>query len=133
MGRPWHLWLVGILGLLWSLMGVVSFVATQMNAEAMMSGFPPEQRAYFLSFPLWADGFWAISVFAGLIGCLLLLLQHPLAFPFLLASLIGAIVYSLGGLFLLGGMAVMRATGGLVLSFVPIVIAAFLALYARRS
>ena len=133
MGRPWHLWLVGILGLLWSLMGVFSFIATQLNLESVMGGFPPEQRAYFLSFPLWTDACWAISVFAGLIGCLLLLLQHPLAFPFLLASLIGAIVYSLGGLFLLGGMAVMRATGGVGLSFVPIIVAAFLAIYARRS
>ena len=131
MGRPWHLWLVGILGLLWSLMGVVSFISTQMNVEAMMSGFPPQQRAYFLSFPLWTDACWAISVFAGLIGCLLLLLRNRRAYPVLLASLIGATVYSLGGLFLLGGMDVMRETGGLGLSFVPIVVGAILALYAR--
>ena len=131
MGRPWHLWLVGIIGGLWSVMGVVSFISTQMNVEAMMSGFPPQQRAYFLSFPLWTDGFWAISVFAGLIGCVLLLLRKRLAAPFLFASLIGATVYSLGGLFLLGGMDVMRETGGLGLSFVPIVVGAILALYAR--
>jgi len=131
MGRPWHLWLVGILGLLWSLMGVVSFISTQMNVEAMMSGFPPQQRAYFLSFPLWTDACWAISVFAGLTGCLLLLLKSRRAYPVLLASLIGAIAYSLGGLFLLGGMDVMRETGGLGLSFVPIVVGAILALYAR--
>ena len=81
MGRPWHLWLVGIIGGLWSVMGVVSFISTQMNVEAMMSGFPPQQRAYFLSFPLWTDACWAISVFAGLIGCLLLLLGKRLAFP----------------------------------------------------
>ena len=130
-GRPWHLWLIGILGGLWSVMGVMSFIFTQMNAEAVMSGFPPQQRAYFLSFPLWTDAFWAISVFAGLIGCLLLLLKKRLASPFLLASLIGAVVYSLGGLVLLGGMEVMRETGGLGLTMVPILVAAFLAFYAR--
>jgi len=130
-GRPWHLWLIGIVGGLWSVMGVVSFILTQMNVEAVMSGFPPQQRAYFLSFPLWTDAFWAISVFAGAVGCLLLLLKNRLSVPVLLASLIGAIIYSLGGLFLLGGMEVMRETGGLGLTLVPIIIATLLASYAR--
>ena len=130
-GRPWHLWVIGIIGGLWSVMGVVSFILTQMNVEAVMSGFPPQQREYFSSFPLWTDAFWAISVFAGVIGCLLLLLKKRLAYPVLLASLFGAIVYSLGGLFLLGGMEVMRETDGLGLSFIPIIVGAILAYYAR--
>ncbi len=130
-GRPWHLWLIGIIGGLWSAMGVLSFMLTQMNVEAVMSRFPPQQRAYFESFPLWADAFWAIGVFGGVIGCLLLLLKNRLAFPVLLASVIGAIVYNLGGLFLLGGMEVMRETGGLGFTVIPIIFAAFLAYYAR--
>jgi hypothetical protein len=130
-GRPWHLWLIGILGGLWSLMGVVSFMLTQMNVEAVMSRFPPEQRAYFESFPLWADTVWAIGVFGGVIGCLLLLLKNRLAFPVLLASAIGAIVSNLGGVFLLGGMEVMRGTGSLGFTAVPIVFGAFMAYYAR--
>jgi hypothetical protein len=129
-GRPWHLWAVGILGGLWSVIGVVSFILTQMNVEAVMSGFPPRQREYFASFPLWTDAFWAINVFAGVIGCLLLLLKNRLASPVLIASLVGAIVYSLGGLFLLGGTDVMRETGGLGLSVVPIIVGALLAYYA---
>jgi hypothetical protein len=130
-GRPWHLWLVGIVGGLWSVMGVVSFVLTQMNVEAVMSGFPPQQRAYFESFPAWADASWAVGVIAGVIGCLLLLLRNRLAFLVLLASLIGTIVVNLGGLFVLNGMAVMRETGGLGLTALPIVVAAFLAYYAH--
>ena len=61
-GAPWHLWLIGTIGGLWSLMGVLSFMLTQMNVEAVMSRFPPEQREYFESFPLWAVAFWAIGV-----------------------------------------------------------------------
>jgi hypothetical protein len=70
-------------------------------------------------------------VFAGVIGCLLLLLKNRLAFHLLLASVIGALVYNLGGLFLLGGMEVMHETGGLGFTVVPIVFSAFLAYYAR--
>ena len=130
-GRPWHLWLIGTIGGLWSLIGVLSFVLTQMNAEAVMSRFPPQQRQYFESFPLWAVAFWAIGVFGGVIGCLLLLLKNRLAFHVLLASVIGAIVSNLGGLFLLGGMEVMRETSGLGFTVFPIIFGAFLAYYAR--
>ena len=129
--RPWHVWVVGILGGLWSAMGVVSFVLTQMNVEAVMSQFPPQQRAYFESFPWWAVAFWAIGVLGGVIGCLLLLLEKRLAFHALLASLIGVIVCNLGGLFLLGGMAVMVETGGLGFTVFPVIVAALLAFYAR--
>ena len=130
-GGPWHLWLIGIIGGLWSAIGVLSFILTQMNVEAVMSRFPPQQRQYFESFPLWADAFWAIGVFGGVIGCLLLLLKNRLAFHVLFASVIGAIVSNLGGLFLLGGMEVMGGTSALGLTVFPIIFAAFLAYYAR--
>jgi hypothetical protein len=114
-------------------MGVLSFVLTQMNVEAVMSRFPPQQREYFESFPLWADAFWAIGVSGGVIGCLLLLLKNRLAFHALLASVIGVIVSNLGGLFLLGGMAVMGDTGALGFTVFPVIVAAFLAYYARAT
>ena len=129
-GRPWHSWAIGIIAGLWSAMSVVSFVLTQMNVDAVMSEFPPQQREYFASFPLWADAFWAIGVFGGAIGCLLLLLQNRLAVPAFLVSAIGATVSSVGGLFLLGGLAVMRETNGLGLTIVPVGVAVLLACYA---
>ena len=130
-GTPWHLWLIGIIGALWSAMGAISFLLTQMKVEAVMSRFPPQQRQYFESFPLWVVAFWAIGVFGGVVGCLLLLLRNRRAFPVLLASAIGTVVSTLGGLFLLGGMAVMRETGGLGLTLFPVFVAAVLAHYAR--
>jgi hypothetical protein len=129
-GTPWHLWVVGIVGGLWNAMGVVSFMLTQMKVEAVMRQFPPQQRAYFESFPLWAIACWAITVFGGVIGCLLLLLKKRLALPVLLASLIGSIGVNLGGLFLLGGLQVMRDTGGLGLTALPVFVGAVLAYYA---
>jgi hypothetical protein len=130
-GRPWHLWFIGIIGGLWSSIGVLSFMLTQMNVEAVMSRFPAQQREYFQSFPLWAVAFWAIGVFGGVVGCLLLLLKNRLAFHVLLVSVIGAIAANLGGLFLLGGMEVMSETGGSGFTVFPIVVAASLAYYAR--
>ena len=130
-GRPWHLWLIGIVGTLWNLIGVVSFMLTQLNVEAVMSQYPPQQREYFESFPFWAVAFWAIGVFGGVIGCVLLLLKSRLAFPVLLASAIGAVVSNLGGLLLLGGMAVMGGASALGFAVFIIILAFLLVYYAR--
>ena len=54
-GRPWHVWLIGIIGGLWSAIGVLSFMLTQLTVEAVMSRFPPRQREYFESFPWWLE------------------------------------------------------------------------------
>jgi hypothetical protein len=133
-GRPWHLWLIAIVGGLWNSFGALSFMLTQLKVEAVMSEYPPEQREYFESFPFWAVAFWAIGVFGGVIGCLLLLLKNRFAFHVLLASVVGAIVSNLGGLFFLGGWEVMDKTGasGFALGFAAFIIAfaAFLAYYA---
>ena len=112
-------------------MGVIFFKVTQTKVEAVMSRVPAQQRAYFESFPWWAVTFWAIGVFGGVIGCLLLLLKNRFAVHFLLASLIGVVVCNIGGLFLLGGMEVMRETDALGVTVFPVILAAFLAYYAH--
>jgi hypothetical protein len=55
-GRPWHLWLIGIIGGLWSSIGVISFMLTQMNVEAVMSrlagsALPLRYRPKYISRP----------------------------------------------------------------------------------
>ena len=132
MSRPWHLWVIGTVGFLWSSLGVLSFVLAQLNVEAVMSQYPPEQREYFESFPFWAIAFWAIGVFGGAIGCLLLLLKKRLAVPVLFAAVVGGAVSNLGGLFFLGGMEAMGGGAGpLGFAMFIIIFAAFLTFYAR--
>ena len=129
-GKPWHVWLTGIVGCLWHSLGALSFVLAQMNVEAVMSGFPPQQREYFASFPLWADASWAAGVVAGVIGCVLLLRRSHLAVHALVVSATATLVCNLGGLFLLGGLEVMNETGGLGFTTLPIAVATLLACYA---
>ena len=42
--------------------------------------------------PVWATGAFALAVFGGALGCLLLLLKKPVAYYVFIASVIGAIV-----------------------------------------
>ena len=44
---PWHLWVIGSIGLLWSAIGALDYVMTQTKNEAYMSAFTPEQLEFF--------------------------------------------------------------------------------------
>lgn len=89
---PWHLWVVGVAGLLWNAMGVWDFVATQTKNEAYMGSFDEKQLEFFYGFPSWLAGCWAIAVFGGLIGALLLLFRNKIAVPVFAISCVAMIV-----------------------------------------
>lgn len=71
--RPWHLWLVGILGLVWNAGGAFDYTMTQTRNEAYLARFTEEQLAYFFGFPAWADAAWALGVWSAVAGSVLLL------------------------------------------------------------
>ena len=107
---PWHLWAVGLIGLLWNGYGGYDYVMTQTNNAAYLAQFTPEQRAYFDSFPMWMEAIWAIGVWGGVLGSVLLLLRSKWAFHAFLASLVAfavSVVYGQTS----GGAAVMGTTG----------------------
>jgi hypothetical protein len=76
---PWHLWVIGGSALLWGAMGAMDYVMTQTKNEAYMSGFTPEQLAFFYSLPAWVVSAWAIGVWGGVLGAVLLLVRRRLA------------------------------------------------------
>ena len=127
---PWHLWLVGILGLLWSSMGAFDYLMTQTQNESYMSQFTPEQLEFFYGFPTWVVAFWALAVWGGVLGTLLLLLRKRLAAPVLLGSFLAMIATSIHNFFLSNGLEV-TGGAGLVFSGLIFVFALGLWLYAR--
>ena len=86
---PWHLWVIGILALLWNGFGAYDYLMTQTRNEAYMSAFTPEQLDYFYGFPVWMEVFWAIGVWAAFAGALLLVLRSRFAFHAFVLGLIG--------------------------------------------
>ena len=95
-----------------------------------MSKFTPEQLEYFYGFPTWVVAFWALAVWVGLLGTILLLLRKRHAAGAFLVSLISLIVTSFYNYVLTNGLEIM---GGASLAFTGLVfvIAVGLWLYAR--
>jgi hypothetical protein len=86
----WSFWIIGVVALIFNVMGVVNYVV-QMNAESLAS-FPESYRPIIEGRPAWATAAFAIAVFGGAIGCVLLLLRKSAASYLLIASLFGVLV-----------------------------------------
>ena len=88
MRAPWHLWVVGILMLLWNGMGAMDYVMTVSRNADYLTQFTPERLAFLEAFPGWAKGSWALAVWLYVIGTLLLLWRSRLAVRVLFSGFI---------------------------------------------
>ena len=86
----WSFWVISAVALIFNVMGVINFIA-QMNAD-MVAAMPEPYRLIIEARPLWATGAFAIAVFSGVLGCLLLMLRKTAAYYLFLVSLLAAIV-----------------------------------------
>jgi hypothetical protein len=127
---PRHLWIVGVIAVLWNAIGAFDYTATQLRLESYMSQFPPEQLEYFYGFPSGAVAAWAIAVWSSLVGSLGLLLRKAWAVWLFGAAIAGMAITTVYNFVLTDGMAIM-GTGAAIFSAVIWVIALFLFFYAR--
>ncbi len=114
---PIHLWIIGVVTLLWNLIGAYDYLMTQTRNEAYMANFEPAQLEYFYSFPVWAEATWAIAVWGALLGSILLLLRKRLAAPVFLVSFVAMVITAVYNYGLSEGMEI-QGTGGFIFSVV---------------
>ena len=126
---PWHLWVVGALALLWNGYGGYDYVMTQTNNAAYLAQFTAEQRAYFDSYPMWMEAVWAVGVWGGVLGALLLLLRMKWAFHAFLASLIAFAISVVYGQMSAG--AALMGTTGMVFSAAIFLLGLGFVMYSR--
>lgn len=126
---PWHLWLVGVLGMFWNVVGAWDYLATQTQNESYMSRFTPEQLEFFYGFPSWVVALWAIAVWGGVLGAVLLVLRRRLAAPVLLVSFLSMMATAAHNFVLANGAEIM-GTGGVVFTGLIFLVALGLMLYA---
>ena len=135
---PVHLWIVGILSLLWNSFGCVDYVMTRVRntdylASAMEGVDPNAFLLWIENFPIYAQIGWGMGVWLGLLGSILLLMRSRWAVWSFGLSLLGAIL-SLGyQIALAPPLAGMEGTFNTVMPYVIILVAVALFLYARAQ
>ena len=130
--RPAHLWIVGILAAVWNGFGSLDYTMTQLRNPGWMAQMTDEQRAFMESAPAALDATWAMGVWGGLIGSLLLLARSRFATAAFTVSLLGLAGNSLVQLLAPEPSPHLDSTGGLILHLAIWAIAIGLLVYAWR-
>ena len=96
---PWHLWLVGLLSLLWNGFGAYDYLMSKTgNRDYLASMMEPsgvtvdDAIAYMDAMPLWANIAWGLGVWGAVAGSVLLLLRSRFALQGFIVSLVGLVL-----------------------------------------
>ena len=126
-------WIISIIALLWNIMGVSRYLMQAYKTESFRAEFTETQLALIDSTPAWLTGVFAIAVFAGLLGCLLLLLRKKLATPLFAISLLAVLVQMGYSWFGTNTIELFGTVNGIVMPLIVIVIALFLYMYSKKA
>lgn len=129
---PWHLWLVGVIAVLFNAIGAYDYVMSMTQGPAYMAsmGMTSAQIDHYLGMPTWATAVWAIGVWSAMLGSLLILLRKRLAFPVFVLSLGAFLINLLYTYVLTDGGEVMGESMGIASAVITAMLIFFI-LYSR--
>lgn len=128
-GVHWRFWVISAIALVWNVLGGANFFM-QMDAD-MVSALPETHRAIIIGRPVWATAGFAVIVFGGALGCLLLLLRKSAAYYVFIASLLGGIVTMIHTVNIARSTIDFSVSEVVVMILMPLVVAVFLIWYAK--
>ncbi len=123
-------WVIGIVALIWNLMGVMAYIDQAFIADETIAALPEAERALYENVPPWVTAAFAIAVFGGALGCILLLLKKKLAINVFIVSFIAIVIQMIYNLGMSGAMDV-YGPGAVIMPIMVIVIGIFLIYYAK--
>jgi len=126
----WHK-LIALLAIIWNLLGVGAYLMHAYMTDEAIALLPENEQALYVDIPAWYTAAFAIAVFAGAIGSILLLLKRKLAKPVLLLSLFGILVQMYYNFFISKSMEV-YGPGSVVMPIFVILVGIFLVWYAKN-
>ncbi|WP_353777585.1 hypothetical protein [Winogradskyella sp. 3972H.M.0a.05] len=129
---PIWFWIISVIGLIWNGMGVMNYLQQAYRTEGFLEQVTPEQLAILDARPAWATALFAIAVFTGVLGCILLIFRKKFASPLLMISLLGAIITQIWW-FTTDGPSISEESGGTIIPILVIVFALLLVWMARKG
>ena len=126
-------WIIAVVALIWNAMGVMRYLMQAYDTESFRAQFNAEQLALIDSTPAWGTGVFAIAVFGGLLGCLLLLLRKKLAVILLGLSLLAVLVQMIYAWLATDSIEIFGKVDGIIMPMIVIVIAIFLYFYSKGA
>ena len=125
----WY-WMIAGIALVWNALGVMVYLQQAFMSAEEFRNLDPAQQDLLSSQPEWITAAFAISVLAGFVGCILLLLRKKLAVRMLILSFV-AIVAQYSGFYLEGYWEGLSGPALLMPVLVPVVALALI-FFARH-
>lgn len=129
---PLWFWAVSAAMLLWNGLGAMAYVADATMTADALNALAEAERALRVSRPAWATAAFAVAVFGGVVGCLLLLVRSRWAFPVLVLSLLG-VAAQMTQAFLIANSYEVYGPAGLIMPALVLTFSLFLVWFARRA
>jgi len=127
----WSIWFIGVFALLWNIGGSLNYLM-QTNLE-FVSKLPETHRAIIEGRPAWATGGFAVGVFGGTLGCLLLLFRKSSAIQVFIASLLGIIVTMIHTINIASSKISFSLSEIIMMILLPVIVAAGLVWYTKHA
>ncbi|MDP3360430.1 MAG: hypothetical protein Q8S41_13885 [Lutibacter sp.] len=124
-------WIISVVALLWNIMGVAAYLGQAYMTDEVLKLLPEGEQAYYENVPAWVTGAFAIAVFAGVFGCVGLLMRKNWATVLFVISLIAVIAQSTYNLFIQKFMEV--PLQHMIWSIVVLVCAIFLVWFSSNA
>jgi hypothetical protein len=121
----WSFWLICIVALIWNVMGSINFIM-QMNPE-MLANYPEAAQSLITSRPLWATIAFAVAVFGGVLGDILLIIKKSVAYYLFIVSFLCVVVVNIHT------FSVSNAVDIWIGSLMSLVVAVFLIWYSKYT
>jgi hypothetical protein len=124
-------WIISILALIWNIMGVVAYLGQAYITDEALALLPEADQAYYNNVPAWVTAAFAIAVFSGFIGTVVLLMKKKFATSLFIVSFLAVITQSIYNLFIQNYADVTGVK--MIMPLVIIVIALFLVWYSKNE
>ncbi|MDQ3143644.1 MAG: hypothetical protein M3Q57_02020 [Pseudomonadota bacterium] len=126
---PTWFWIAAGLALLWEAFGCFMYW-TQVTTDP--ATLPLDQRTMWEATPPWIVGAYAVAVWVGLVGAVLLLMRRKAAVPLLLVSLL-AVLVQFGGVMLVPALRQVTPDDAFTLPIVIVVVCYLIFMLARLA
>lgn len=117
--------------LVWNILGMLAFFGQQTMPAEALAQLPEAQQTYYKAMPLWATAGFAVAVFAGVLGSILLMFKKSFAYELLLASFIGVLVQQFHA-FVLANAVEVFGMSALAMPLMVFIVSLFLVWFAKH-
>ncbi len=124
-------WIIGIVALLWNLMGLGAFIMSLNMSEDTLALMSEAQRAEYESTPMWLTIAFGVATICGTLGCIALLMRKNWAVWLFIISLVAVIIQF--GFGVINSAAVKEGGAtALIMPLVVIIVAGGLWYYSKK-